>query len=195
MRADRVRIVLDPKGSEHDLDPLIVKYRFWDRRRIGRNGDQPREYIFGTEYEDTNIHYIFDHKLGVNYLLVKGPEAAQIAQLLREDLFQESPPSIMRRAREANLPPAERRRALYNLALDKMEHGFDQETFDIYTKALKDPDPFVRASAVLGSAYLAWPELAEPLRPLSTDAEPDETIRKDAALLVGRLDALASPEN
>jgi hypothetical protein len=196
MRPDRVRIVLDPEVTEKNLAPLVVEHNWMIVRRIPQDGDQPREYIYGTEDGANKMHFIMDHKLGVNFISVTGPDAPQISDILRENLYQEPPPVIFKRARNlASLTPVERRRALYHLALDKMEHGFDQETFDIYSKALKDPDPFVRASAVLGSAYLAWPQLADPIRPLSTDAEPDEGIREDAKLLVGRLDALSASSN
>src|SRR5262249_43857197 len=113
--------------------------------------------------------------------------------LLRKKLRNYSPTAIMDRARDPTLGSEDRRQALYHLALDKMERGFDQETFEIYSKAMRDPDPFVRGSAVLGSAYLGWPQLAEPMRPLATSAEPDASVRKDAALLVERLDKRPAP--
>ena len=59
-------------------------------------------------------------------------------------------------------------------------------------KALRDPDAFVRGSAVLGSAYLGWPQLAEPLRAVASEEEPDQSIRNDAATLVSRLGASAA---
>lgn len=197
MRADRVRIVLDSSVTEDDLDPFFVDpYNWMIKERIAQKGDQPREYIYGTEDLKNDIHFISDHKIGVKYLLVSGPDAKHIEQYLRESrLLSWHPDAIIERARDSKLSREDRRQALYHLALDKMERGFDQETLDIYSKAMTDADSFVRASAVLGSAYLAWPQLAKPLRPLATDAEPDAGIRKDAALLVGRLDALAGSSN
>ena len=102
---------------------------------------------------------------------------------------------IIERARKPDLSREDRLEVLYHLALDKMDHGFDKETFDVLSKALKDPDSYVRASALLGSAYLAWPQLADPVRPLATNAEPDEGIRKDAALLLPRLEASTATSN
>jgi hypothetical protein len=184
----RVRIVPEKGFREDALYPLLVAHDWSIKRRIAQDGDQPREYIYGTEDANTNIHFIMDHKIGVDYLLVSGPDAQRIANTLRSKLFHYHSEEIVDRAREPNLSPADRRRALYHLALDKMDHGFDQESFDIYCTAMRDADPFVRASAVLGAAYLGWPELADPLRPLATSAEPDELIRRDAATLVQRLD-------
>lgn len=189
---DRIRIVPESDFTEETLYPLLVEHNWWIRRRIPRKGDQPLEAIYGTEDQHTNIHFIIDHKIGVNYLLVSGPDAAQVAEALRKKVFHYTSSEIVERARDANLAPTDRRRALYFLALDKMEHGFDQETFDIYSKATADPDPLVRGAAVLGSAYLGWPQLAAPLRPLTGAGEPDESIRNDAAMLVERLDQLAS---
>lgn len=192
MRSNRVRIVPEAAFSEDVLYPLLVENDWSIKRRIAQDGDQPREYIYGTEDAETNIHFITDHKIGVKYLLVSGPGAEPIAAILRRKVFHYHSGEILDRAREANLSPADRRRALYHLALDKMEHGFDQETFAIYCKALRDPDPVVRASAVLGSAYLGWPHLADRIRPLADAGEPDDTIRNDAATLVQRLDQLSS---
>jgi hypothetical protein len=189
---DRIRIIPESGFTEETLYPLFVEHNWWIRRRIPRKSDQPLEAIYGTEDQHTNIHFIIDHKIGVNYLLVSGPDAAQVAEALRKIVFHYTSGEIIERARDTNLAPADRRRALYFLALDKMEHGFDQETFDIYSKAIRDPDPLVRGSAVLGSAYLGWPQLADPMRALAGPGEPEESIRNDAAMLVERLEQLAS---
>lgn len=76
-----------------------------------------------------------------------------------------------------------------------MEHGFDQETFDIYSKAMRDPDPIVRGAAVFGSSFLAWPQLADPMRPLATSAEPEDAIRSQAATVLKGLDELTTTSN
>src|SRR5687768_14177938 len=132
MRTDRVRIVPEAGLTEEALYPLFVEHNWFIRRRIPRKGDQPLEAIYGIEADDhTNIHFIIDHKIGVNYLLANGPSAAQVATILRKKLFHYPSAEIIDRARDTKLPPTERRRWLYFLALDKMEHGFDQETFDI----------------------------------------------------------------
>lgn len=162
------------------------------RRRIGRDGDQPEEYIFSTRDKKTFIHWIEDHKIGVNYILVKGAETAPIAKILRANFLNFTSEDIYERARDNNASPEDRRLALYHLALDKMEHGFDKDTFEIYKQAMSNADAVVRGSAVLGSAYLAWPQLAEPMRPLAGPGEPDKSIQKDARLLVERLDKLSA---
>ena len=192
MTTDRVRVILGDDVTENQLVKLAGRNTWWVHERHARKGEEPTEYIYRTNDGDSFLHWIEDHKLGVKYILVKGPATPQIVQILRESLPFYSSGYIMKRAHEADLSPADRRVALYHLALNKMEQGFDHETFDIYSKAMRDPDPIVRGSAVLGSAYLGWPELAEPMRPLATSAESDESIRNDAALLVGRLDKLAS---
>jgi hypothetical protein len=191
MVTDRVRVIVGDGVTETQLVKLAGRHTWWIHSRHASRGEEPTEYIYRTNDGGSFLHWIVDPKLGVTYILVKGPATPQIVEILRESLPFYSSGYIMKRAREADLSPADRREALYHLALNKMEHGFDQDTFDIYSKAMCDPDPIVRGSAVLGSAYLGWPELAEPMRPLATSAEPDESIRHDAALLVGRLDKLA----
>jgi hypothetical protein len=195
MATDWVRIVLDNNENEDKLVALAGKNNWGIRKINARSGDQPAERIYATRDRATQIHWIEDHKIGANYIYVQGPETAAIDELLRKRLKHHSSSSIIERARDSKLAPADRRRALYHLALDKMERGFDQETFDIYSKAMSDPDPVVRGSAVLGSAYLGWPQLAEPMRALATASETDASIRKDAATLVGRLDELAKKQS
>lgn len=192
MASDRVRVVLADGVVEDQLIALAEKHKWWVHDRHAQKDEQPAEYIYVTRDGGSFLHWIEDHKLGVNYILVKGPATSEIVPILREKLSNYSPPYIMKRARETELSAMERRMALYHLALDKMDHGFDQETFELYSKAMRDPDPIVRASAVLGSAYLGWPQLADPMRPLAGTGEPDDTIRNDAALLIQRLDQLAS---
>ena len=75
-----------------------------------------------------------------------------------------------------------------NLDHFSSEQPFDKEVFAIFEEAMRDKDPYIRGSAVTGCIYLGWPELAKPLRALAK--EPDESIRKDAALLAGRLEKL-----
>lgn len=192
MAAHWIRVLLDSRTEEKELVAIGGKNN-WSLVKINaKSEDQPAERIYATRDRATQIHWIEDHRLGVNYIYVQGPDTNQVELLLRKTLRHYPSKIILQRAHDPKLGPDARQSALYDLALDKMERGFDQETFDIYVKAMRDPDPVVRRSAILGSAYLAWPELAEPLRPLATSAEPDASVRKDAALLVARLDELAN---
>jgi len=185
------RVVLGPSSDEGKLVAVGGKDN-WSLVQINRaTPTQPAERIYATRDRATQIHWIEDHKLGVTYVYVQGSDTARIEQLLRRKLQHHPSAAIMKRARDPTLGPEERQYALFYLALDKMDRGFDQETFDIYAQAMRDPDPFVRGSAVLGSAYLAWPQLAAPMRGLASADEPDESVRRNAALLVGRLDKLA----
>jgi hypothetical protein len=190
MGAQFVRIVLDDSTRENALVAVAGKNHWGLRSWNAASGDQAAERIYATRDRATQIHWIEDHKLGVNYLYVQGAEVSRIEELLRTKLKHFTRASILMRARDLSLDPVERRRALYHLALDKMGRGFDQETFDIYERAMGDPDPFVRGSALLGAAYLGWPQLAGPMRPLAGPGEPDEAVRKDAATLVERLEKL-----
>lgn len=192
MTANRLRIVLDDSEDERNLTPIAGRNNWVHKRSIARSGDQPEEYVYATRDGETLIHWIDDHKTGVKYILVDGPEASKVNKLLRDKLLQFAPDYIIEHASERDLNSAERRTALYHLALEKMERGFDQTTFDLYAAAMKSPDPVVRGGAVLGSAYLGWSELAEPMRPLAGPDEPDESIRKDAGLLLPRLEKLAA---
>ena len=136
----------------------------------------------------TDVHWIEDRKAGVRYLVVQGPETKQIVELLEDQLDYLSSETIMEEARDTTAATDRRGVALYNLALDKMDRGFDMATFEIYAAAMRDASAVVRGAAVIGSAYLGWKRLAEPLRPLTTDSEPDKAIREDAKLLLARLE-------
>jgi hypothetical protein len=190
MDPERVRLVLDNNVSEDELTALAGKHDWWMKRRIGRSGDQPQEYIYSTDDGATDLHFIQDHKIGVNYILVKGPAVAEVVSLLVESLEHYDPGDIREGAKN-EMGHDDRRRSLYHLALVMMDHGFDPEVFAIYKKALADASPIVRGAAVLGSAYLGWPELAEPLGALAGSSEPDDSIRNDAAVLSAGLRAAA----
>jgi hypothetical protein len=192
MRSERVRVVLDESAHEDQLTALAGRYDWWMKSRIGRNGDQPEEYVYSTDDGATDLHFIQDHKIGVTYILVAGPAAGEVVPLLRESLDHYDPDEILEGAKN-EMGAGDRRRSLYYLALVTMDRGFDREVFEIYRKALADPDPYVRGSAVLGAAYLGWPELAEPIGALARPEEPDETIRRDAGLLAERLAAFPKP--
>lgn len=192
MKSERVRVVLSNTVSEDQLTALSDKHDWWIRRRIARNGDQPEEYIYSTDDKRTDLHFIQDHKIGVNYILVQGPDAEEIAPILAKNLLSFDADEIWTAAREVG-SSNNYRRALYHLALISMDHGFDREVFEIYEKAMQHSDAIVRGAALLGSAYLGWPELAAPVRRLAGDDEPEESIRQDAALLASRLEKLAAP--
>jgi hypothetical protein len=195
MPSDRVRVVLHESVVESNLIKIANDQNWWMHERHAREGEKPAEFIYMTRDRLNFIHWIEDHTLGVNYILVKGPETSQIVQTLRARLANFSPAYIVHHAREPGLPPEERRLALYHLALHKAEQGFDQETFDIYCEAMRDPDPHVRAAAVQGAAYLKWPELAEPLRARTGPEESEEIIRENAAGLIPHLDGPSRPDS
>jgi hypothetical protein len=183
---ERVRVMLSHQVVEDDLTILADKHDWWIKRRIAQNGNQPAEYIYCDDPGTTNIHYIQDHKIGVKYILVKGPAAEQIAMILTENLRHYDANDIREGARN-EMSAEDRRSSLYFLALISMDHGFNDEVFEIYKRYLKDSDPFVRGSALLGSAYLGWPELTDSIQELAGLDESDESIRRDAALLLERL--------
>lgn len=192
MNGERVRVVLGDDVVEDDFTSVAGANRWRIRRRIERNGDQPEEYVYTTRDGATDLHFIQDHKIGFTYILVKGPAASQIVPILTENLRHYDPADVREGARN-EMSSEERRSSLYLLALMTMDRGFDGEVFEIYEKAMQHPDAIVRGAALLGSAYLGWPELAAPVRKLANVDELDESIRQDALLLAGRLEKLAAP--
>lgn len=192
MGTPRVRVVLSNTVIEDHLTRLADKYDWWLRRRIARNGDQPEEYVYSTDDKRTDMHFVQDHKIGVNYILVQGPDAEAVASILTSNLLSFDADTIWAAAREGE-SPTNTPRALYHLALISMEHGFNREVFETFQQAMRSSDAVIRGAALLGSAYLGWPELAAPVRKLAGTEEPDETIRRDAALLAGRLEKLTAP--
>jgi hypothetical protein len=189
MTSDQVRVVLDNSVTEDELTAIAGQHHWRIRRRFARNGEQPEEYVYTTRDSSTDLHFIQDHKLGVNYILVKGPHTTEIVSVLTANLEYYDADDIREGAKN-EMDAEDRRRSLYYLALITMDQGFDPEVFEIYKKAFADLNPIVRGAAVLGSAYLGWPKLAGALRQLASASEPDESIRKDAALLSERLAGL-----
>jgi hypothetical protein len=190
MKKGRVRIVLDDHVTEDALTAVASDKQWMISRRTEREGDQPNEFIYSTQPGSggTDIHWIEDHKIGVNYILVQGPETKKVVEILHDKLDYLSSETILEEARDSEATPNKRGIALYNLALDKIEGGYDKETFDLFVSALTEKSATVRGAAVLAIAYLGWPQFIDSLRPLSTDSESDESVREDAALLLRRLE-------
>jgi hypothetical protein len=192
MSANRIRVVLDENVSELGYSAVAAHFYWRIHHRVPRDGEQNLELVLCTDDEANWIHYVDDHKLHVKYMLLIGPRASEFEQVLRDDVQNWRTEMILDRARQPNLPRKDRREVLYHLAIDTVERGFDQEVFDIYSKALHDSDSFIRKAAVIGASILGWPQFAEPLRQLASETEKNEAIRKDAALLLDKLNAHAN---
>ena len=103
MSSSYVRIVLDDDVVENDLTALTGANNWWLKDRIARSGDQPWEYIYGTGDENTNLHWIEDHKVGVKYIVVNGPASAKVASVLRDNLEHFPADYIQNQARKRDL--------------------------------------------------------------------------------------------
>ena len=194
MGANRIRVVLGDTVDTKSYAPLVVRLNWRNYEQIVPDDDSRHEWVYCTDDKANWIHYVEDYTLKVKYMLLIGPRAEQFEQAIRKSVSNWPRSMILERAHSPNLSRTDRREALYVLAIDTIERGIDQETFDIYSKALADSDSFIRKAAVLGASYLAWPQLAEPLRPLATKAEKNEAIRKEATSILKKLEADATDD-
>lgn len=157
--SDRIRVVLGFDADSRSFARLAVIFHWRNYRHI--HDAHKVESVFCTDDEASWIHYVEDLELDVKYMLFIGPRADEFARALRKEVRHQPRRVLLQRLREeSDLTGEDRRKVLYQLAVDAVEHGFDQEVFDLYRAALDDPDPFIRDAAARGAAYLGWPELA-----------------------------------
>ena len=91
--------------------------------------------------------------------------------------------------------PGERMRTLMRMVLsvNGTPAGFDSEIHEQMVKAAHDPDPRLRDTAVLATAYVAWPQLRIMLRELA-EHDPHPEVRQDAAGALRTYDSAGVPE-
>jgi hypothetical protein len=142
---------------------------------------KPEETVYATTYPNTTVHRIEDPRIDVEYLAIAGDHMELVRDQLvaiREFLSLEEVLAGARRAKS----PDHRIEAIYCLALLAPD-AFDASIFDVFSTYWRDDDARARDATVVATAYVGWPEFAEPLERLR-GSDPDAKVRKHAAVMV-----------
>lgn len=174
------RLVLKPHVTESDFE-LAAWGRNWLIREMDEEDAGALVDTWVSSDGTTEIHYVEDRSIGLNYLTLHGEATTLIEQQIREDLDLWSLPEALDALRAAEMSD-DKRPALYAVALTAPPAPHD-EVIDEFRDVAIDADPVVRRSFVEAVGYLPWPQLVELVEALRRD-DPDPLVRDDARLLL-----------
>ncbi|WP_326606272.1 hypothetical protein OG930_31375 [Streptomyces sp. NBC_01799] len=183
-----VRIVLKREVSLDDVG--VVAYdQQWGITSVTRKNESPRRQAWSTPSRNTSITFLEDPYLGLRYIVVKGPEFADVSRVIRSSLacwtIEEALTFLMESGERdqkihgiylvaASSPTAESRTVME--ALRTVSH---------------DADPEVRRALLVGMGYVGhWPVVRSIAESLHNN-DPDEIVRRDAGFL---LEGLGLPD-
>jgi HEAT repeat protein len=184
MADERARIAL------HETVTRQLVYRAaWDNNwdfhdTVERSEDAPAELIFVTRDKTTFVHFVEDFFIGLNYLVVRGPRAAEVAKQAHETMRTYRPEEALKAARQG-LAGEGADRAVF-LAAAAAPARFDPKFFKLFEEAAAHEDPEVRGAAVVSAGYAGWAEF-RPLLERLKKSDPDERVREDASMMLESL--------
>jgi hypothetical protein len=164
------RLMLNPVLIESDISAL-AGLQGWQIYAVKPADEVSYERIFTTPDGKNFISYVEDFGIGVRYLAVQGPDAAELSDRIPKLLPLVSRDDVLRMARNASTRD-ERVAAVYHIAAVSTPR-FDSDLFQLILEALESDDAEVRKAAIFASSYPAWRELEIPLqRARANDTDP-----------------------
>lgn len=163
--------------------------RNWNITGATREDESPTRFSWETMNGGTEIIYLEDPYIGINYLLVKGDSVISIAEDVRSTLdcwsFEEAVLLATGSTdRDAKI------RGIYISALSASRNE-RHRLVSAFGQLSGDADPDIRHALLVGIGYVGpdprLREIAEELR----DNDPDDGVRRDAGLLI---EGLGGPE-
>lgn len=156
--------------------------RNWNITGATREDEAPTRFSWETVDGGTDIVYLEDPYIGVNYLVITGDSVVPVAEDVRSGLdcwtFEEASSHASGSAdRDAKI------RGIYIGALSA-SRGERDRLVSTFQQLAGDPDPIIRHALLVGIGYVG-PDarlrgIAEELR----DNDPDDEVRRDAELLL-----------
>ncbi|MEU9012272.1 HEAT repeat domain-containing protein [Streptomyces sp. NPDC048479] len=180
-----VRIVLKPEVSLDDVG--VVAYdQQWGITSVTRKNESPRRQAWSTPSRNTSITFLEDPYLGLRYIVVKGPEFADVSRIIRSSLacwtIEEALTFLMESGdRDHKI------HGIYLVAASSpsVESGTVLEALRTVSH---DADPEVRRALLVAMGYLGqWPVVRSIAESLQNN-DPDEGVRRDAGYLLEGLD-------
>lgn len=156
--------------------------RNWNITGATREGESPTRFSWETIDGRTEIIYLEDPYIGINYVLIKGDSVLPVADDIRPTLDCWSFDEAISLAtgstdRDAKI------RGIYVSALSASRSERDR-LVQVFRQLAGDADPDIRHALLVGIGYVGpdsrLREIAESLR----DNDPDDNVRRDAGLLI-----------
>jgi len=175
------RLLLGAGVSTEAVKQLAARHWFlWNR--IERDDEQPLMYEWATNPDQCRIRYIDDHRLGLRWLDITGPNPEGVIAIVRKNLPIENQTSVVAACSSAKTEE-EGIWAAYKLAITAAATHFDPELFGAFGDLSNHRSARVRQAAVYAMEQARWRELSGIAEPMAED-DPDEAVRARAAAFV-----------
>lgn len=182
-------LVPAPEVTEQDIDAFAEQQGWTLSDVFPASAESPYEKVWVTPEGEGGVHFVEDHRTGVNYLTALGDQADPMLDRLEQGLHMLTLPELRDEFDNAVTP----NQAL--MAVVRAGVSAPPEADPGYLKLLVDgmhhESPDVRLLAVTAAGYPSWPELREPLTEVISSDE-DEDVRETAEDLLEALGPAAS---
>lgn len=172
-----IRLVPEQSLGREEIKRLAAK-NGWTLVDEGRDGEL-FELIWVPGTQQAGIHWIEDDTFQVRYVAVEGPDGEQVAASLRTELPLHTRSSLVEAAAEAE-DSAELMQLLRMVGIQCAGQRADAASLDLLRRAVHDPEPLVRRTALLAASILDWPELEDLLERVRRHDD-DAVVREEAA--------------
>ncbi|PUB21620.1 HEAT repeat protein [Promicromonospora sp. AC04] len=165
----------------------------WTLVDAGAQDGEPFEQIWVPADLEAGIHWVEDDLFKVSYLAVEGPDAERMVASLRAELPLHTVTSLTEAGSQGSDALM---KALRMLGIQCVGQPFDADSLALLRRALADPEPMVRRTALLAASIMDWPELEVLLEHVSLHDD-DALVRDEAAetldILRARLEQVTLP--
>ncbi|MER5556018.1 hypothetical protein ABT001_30840 [Streptomyces sp. NPDC002793] len=186
--SSKIRLVPRAVTSRADIEQL-AKQLGWTHHRTTQKGERtPFEITWLSPDRGAVIHWIEDHLVRVDYLLVQGPAVDPAISSLKSRIDFHSSESLQEVFDETRDSSA-LMDALHALGV-YCSGPFDPHLFALFRWSMNDPDPLVRRVALLTASLTDWLEFI-PLMDYVRTHDPSESVRAQAETILDVMSARA----
>ncbi|MFI9309552.1 HEAT repeat domain-containing protein [Streptomyces triculaminicus] len=175
------RLVLKSEVGRDDVE--LAAWEFdWNLVEMGEEGAEVYIDIWQTDDEKTEIHYVEDRLIGLNYLTLRGGGVDMEVQRIETALQLWSLDDALESLRVVT-GRDEWLVTIYAIALTAPEGEERDDVVDVFREFAADPDPGIRQAVVVATGYRTWPALVEIVEELHRN-DPVDHVRKNAGILL-----------
>lgn len=173
----KIRLVPRTTVSRADIEQLADSLSWTHYRTTTEDAQRPHETTWLAPDHGAAIHWIEDHVIRVNYLLIQGPDVAPTTDALKSRLDFYTSESLQATFDETRDGSA-LMDALHTLGVH-CSGPFDPDLFALFRWAMNDPDPLIRRVALLAASMTHWREFI-PLLDYVRAHDREESVRLQA---------------
>jgi hypothetical protein len=172
----KTHVVFKPLASLLDVIDIAEENRWPEVQRFKRGERQLQEVIYELPDGETVLRGIDDHFVVVTYAVITGPMAAEVEEKLRRGGETLEEATLWQWTTSDD--PAERAFALRAFAAISQESA-SPRIVSLYSDAVADDDPAVRAALIEAVGRAAWPELWPVVDAIAKAETPEAVVLKE----------------